>query len=47
MKKPDVSNASGHRELVTLVPVFEGGRFSACLSHIHTLDMEKPERTFS
>ncbi|MEJ2587219.1 MAG: PAS domain-containing protein [Deltaproteobacteria bacterium] len=42
-----LSTASGRRELVTIIPIFDGDAFSACLSHIHTLDMEGPERTFS
>lgn len=41
-----VSTASGRRELVTLIPVFDGEVFSACLSQIHPLDVRGPERTF-
>ena len=41
-----VSTAGGKKELVTIIPVFEGGVYSGCVSHIHTLELEGPESSF-
>jgi len=41
-----VSQAGGKKELVTIIPVFESGVFTACVSQIHPLEIEGPERSF-
>ncbi len=41
-----VSTITGKKDLVTMIPVFDGGVFSGCLSHVHPLNLEGPERTF-
>jgi DUF438 domain-containing protein len=41
-----ISTISGGRDLVTMVPIFDEGVFSGCLSHIYPLDFEGSERSF-
>ncbi len=41
-----ISSAPGKRELVTIIPLFEGGVFTGCMSHIHPLTFDGPERSF-
>jgi len=41
-----ISAAGGRRELVTMIPMFEAGTFSGCVSHIYPLKFEGPERSF-
>lgn len=41
-----VSRAGGKKELVTIIPVFESGVFSGCVSQITPMDLEGPERSF-
>ena len=41
-----VSTAGSKRELITIIPVFEGDVYSVCVSHIHPLEIEGPERSF-
>jgi DUF438 domain-containing protein len=41
-----VSTIGGGRALVTMIPVFEEGVFSGCLSHVYPLSLEGSERTF-
>ncbi len=42
-----VSTAGNMRELVTIIPVFEGDIYSGCVSHIHPLEVEGAERSFA
>lgn len=41
-----VSTITGGRDLVTMIPMFEKGVFSGCVSHVYSLNFEGPERTF-
>jgi DUF438 domain-containing protein len=41
-----VTQSTGRRELVTLIPVFEQDAFRGCLSQISPLETEGPWRTF-
>lgn len=41
-----VGDRTGKRELVTIIPVFEGQTFVGCFSQIHPLEIEGPERSF-
>jgi DUF438 domain-containing protein len=41
-----VSMLTGKREKVTIIPFFEDGAFVGCMSQIHPLELEGPERTF-
>jgi DUF438 domain-containing protein len=41
-----VATAGGRKELVTMIPIFEGDVFSSCVSHIYPLKFEGPERSF-
>ena len=41
-----VSTAGSRRELVTIIPLFEGDIYSGCVSHIHPLELEVTERSF-
>ena len=41
-----VGSRTGKRELVTIIPVFEGPTFVGCFSTIHPLEVEGPERSF-
>ena len=41
-----VSTITGRRDLVTMIPMFEAGEFSGCVSHVHPLELEGTERTF-
>ena len=41
-----VSTITGRRDLVTMIPMFEAGEFSGCVSHVHPLELEGAERTF-
>ena len=41
-----ISTITGKRELVTMVPLFDEGRFSGCISHVHPLTFEGSERSF-
>ncbi len=41
-----VSSARGERCLVTMIPVFEAGVFSGCVSQVHPIGFEGPERSF-
>ena len=41
-----VSTLGGKRVLVTMIPMFEAGEFSGCVSQVHPLTLEGPERSF-
>jgi DUF438 domain-containing protein len=41
-----ISSAQGKKELVTIIPMFEEGVFKGCMSHIHPLTFDGPERSF-
>ncbi|MCP4575077.1 MAG: PAS domain S-box protein [Deltaproteobacteria bacterium] len=41
-----VSTLGGGRVLVTMIPMFEAGAFSGCVSQVHPLTLEGPERSF-
>ena len=41
-----ISTAAGGRDLVTIIPMFEAGVFSGCVSQVHPLTLEGPERSF-
>jgi len=41
-----VATAGDRKELVTMIPMFERGVFSGCMSHIHALTFDGPERSF-
>ena len=41
-----VSTITGRRDLVTMIPMFEAGEFSGCVSHVHPLELEGTERSF-
>lgn len=41
-----VSTITGQRDLVTMIPMFEAGEFSGCVSHVHPLELEGTERSF-
>ena len=41
-----VSTMGGGKELVTIIPLFEGDAFSGCVSQIYPLSFEGPERSF-
>ncbi len=42
-----VAKAGGRKELVTMIPIFEGSEFSGCVSHIHTLELEAEDKSFT
>ncbi len=41
-----VSTIGGGRDLVTMIPMFENGLFSGCVSQVYSLNFEGPERSF-
>lgn len=41
-----VSTLGGRRVLVTMIPMFEAGEFSGCVSQVHPLTLEGPEKSF-
>ena len=41
-----VSTITGRRDLVTMIPMFEAGEFSGCVSQVHPLELEGTERRF-
>jgi PAS domain S-box-containing protein len=41
-----VSTLGGERNLVTMIPMFEAGVFSGCVSQVHPSTLEGPERSF-
>ena len=41
-----VSTIGGGRVLVTMIPMFEAGEFSGCVSQVQPLTLESPERSF-
>ena len=42
-----VGRRTGKRELVVLIPLFEGDTFVGCLGQIHPLEIEGPEKSFT
>jgi PAS domain S-box-containing protein len=41
-----ISTIRGGRDLITMIPMFEAGVFSGCVSQAHPLTLEGPERSF-
>lgn len=41
-----VSTPGGERHLVTMIPMFEDGDFSGCVSQVHPLGGKGPEKSF-
>jgi len=41
-----VGSRLGYRELVTIIPVFDGDSFAGCFSQIYPLELHGPERSF-
>lgn len=41
-----VSTIAGRRDRVTMIPMFDAGVFSGCVSHVHPLDLEGTEKSF-
>ncbi|MCF8128964.1 MAG: PAS domain-containing protein [Deltaproteobacteria bacterium] len=41
-----VATAGSKKELITMIPMFERGEFSGCVSHIYPLKFQGPERSF-
>ena len=41
-----ISTISGGRDLVTMIPMFENGLFSGCVSQVYSLNFEGSERSF-
>ena len=41
-----ISTITGGRDLVIMIPMFENGVFSGCVSQVYSLNIEGPERSF-
>ena len=41
-----VSTITGDSKLVTMIPMFEGSVFAGCISHVHPLTFDGPQRSF-
>ncbi len=41
-----VSTLGGEKSLVTMIPMFQDGVFSGCVSQVHPLNIKGPEKSF-
>lgn len=41
-----ISTITGGRDLVIMIPIFENGVFTSCVSQVYPLNFEGPERSF-